>query len=291
MWDRQGVSSSDVFQATKADVAALPPHNLKVEDPNPTVHPDRNPLQLGHSMQEVEAVASHLKRCLEDVVGALFSTALASRSTELSTAAKPEPIQLRWVEAYFPFTSPSWELEVFWQGDWLEVLGCGVVKQVILDNAMVPNKIGWAFGVGLERLAMVLYEIPDIRLFWSRDARFLSQFTEEQPITKFVPFSKYPSSPRDVAFWVRGTSTSAGGALQQHFHENDVMEIVRDIGGDMVEHVQLVDEFKHPQTGRKSYCYNINYRSLERPLSREEANTLHEKIRKELEEKLAVELR
>ena len=290
MWDQQKLPSDNLSQAIRADVTSISSHNLIVEDPNPTVHPRRNPLQASHSIEIVEAAALHLKRSLEDVVGTIFSATLASQSTGTDLTAS-QPIQVRWVEAYFPFTSPSWELEVFWQGNWLEVLGCGIVKQAILDNAMVPHKIGWAFGVGLERLAMLLYEIPDIRLFWSQDVRFLGQFTETQPISRFVPFSKYPGCSRDVAFWVRGTNTSAGGALQQEFHENDVMEIVRNVGGDLVEHVQLIDEFKHPDTGRKSYCYGINYRSLERALSREEANDLHEEVKRGLAEKLAVELR
>lgn len=61
------------------------------------------------------------------------------------------------------------------QGKWLEVLGCGVTEQVILDNNGCRGKKAWAFGLGLERLAMVLFEIPDIRLFWSDDNRFTSQ--------------------------------------------------------------------------------------------------------------------
>ncbi len=83
---------------------------------------------------------------------------------------------MRWVDTYFPFTCPSWELEIHFEGEWLEVLGCGVVEQAIVSNAGVENKLGWAFGLGLERLAMVLFGIPDIRLFWSKDKRFLSQF-------------------------------------------------------------------------------------------------------------------
>ena len=87
----------------------------------------------------------------------------------------------RWVDAYFPFTHPSFELEVCileehnfrnlifqieYQGKWLEVLGCGVLEQKLMEMAGVPDKVGWAFGLGLERLAMVLYTIPDIRLFF-----------------------------------------------------------------------------------------------------------------------------
>lgn len=67
------------------------------------------------------------------------------------------------MDAYFPFTEPSFELEIFFRDEWLEVLGCGVMQQVILDNNGQPGNKGWAFGLGLERLAMVLFNIPDIR--------------------------------------------------------------------------------------------------------------------------------
>merc|ERR1711884_497094 len=94
----------------------------------------------------------------------------------LAKALFPGEVETRWVECYFPFTHPSWELEVQWRGDWLEVLGCGVMEQELLANAGVVDRVGWAFGLGLERLAMVLYSIPDIRPFWTKDSGFLSQF-------------------------------------------------------------------------------------------------------------------
>ena len=67
--------------------------------------------------------------------------------------------------------------------------------------------------------------------------------------------------------------------------------IVRNIAGDVVEDVVKVDEFAHPKSGRKSLCYRINYRSLERTLTNEEANEFHELVRVALVEKLGVELR
>lgn len=72
-------------------------------------------------------------------------------------------VECRWVDAYFPFTEPSFELEIFFEGDWLEVLGCGITQQSILDSNDNAGNTAWAFGLGLERLAMVLYDIPDIR--------------------------------------------------------------------------------------------------------------------------------
>ena len=312
-WDQDSLpAGTTLAQQVWEDVEKIPKHNLVVEDPNPPTHPERNPLQPVHNQKEVEAMATHLKRSLEDVVVEIFTKAKeAANATDPSNAsASSEPLKVRWVEAFFPFTSPSWELEVFWQNDWLEVLGCGVVSQPLLDNAKVPSRQGWAFGIGLERIAMLLYEIPDIRLFWSQDSRFLNQFKEGAQMKRFVPFSKYPASPRDVAFWLpkqsvagtaAGTSSTpspAGGqqtesTQSEHiaFHENDIMEIVRETAGDLVEDVTLVDEFLHPKTGRKSLCYRINYRSLERTLTREESNDMHEKIREELVTRFKVELR
>jgi len=296
MWDRRKVAGGDVAKAVWADLGQLPKHDLEVEDSNPTIHPERNPLQAEyHSTEEVEAIAAHLKRTLERVVVYLFSkaqkAAVAVGNTDTSTT---EPLKVRWVEAYFPFTSPSWELEVFWQGDWLEVLGCGVSKQELHINAGVPDQLGWAFGVGLERVAMILFSIPDIRLFWSKDQRFLSQFASMDQINTYVPFSKHPACYKDVSFWLRSSSSSAGEGLRanaQDFHENDFMEIVRDVGGDLVEDVKLTDEFVHPMSGRKSLCYRINYRSLERTLRNQEANQLQKKVEEHLVNKLGVKLR
>ena len=90
--------------------------------------------------------------------------------------------------------------------------------------------MGWAFGLGLERIAMILFSIPDIRLFWSKDPRFLSQFPEGK-ITSFRPYSKYPPCFKDVSFWV---------AQEELLHENDFFDMVRDVAGDTVENVKKV---------------------------------------------------
>lgn len=293
LWKRTpGMSASESAGQILEDLKRLPTHQVEVEDPNPVTHPDRNPLQTSyHSQDEVDALAAHLKRNLELLVVRIFSE--AAKASKLSGAVS-EPLKIRWVEAYFPFTSPSWELEVFWQGDWLEILGCGIIKQELLNNSGVSDRIGWAFGLGLERIAMLLFEIPDIRLFWSKDARFLSQFREDK-IVHFQPFSKHPECYKDVAFWLpsataSGTGASAaGGGIP--FHENDIMEVVRECAKDKAEDVKLVDEFVHPKTGRKSLCYRINYRSLEHTLTNKEVNIIHDQVRQILVDKFGVELR
>lgn len=298
-WDRRAAEKEGktLAQVIWDDVAKIPKHSIDVEDLNPTIHAERNPLQEGHAADETEAIAAHLKRSLEDVVVTIFNAAKSASDAGPASAAADEPLKVRWVEAYFPFTSPSWELEVYWQGDWLEVLGSGIVRQSILNNADVPDRVGWAFGLGLERIAMLLYSIPDIRLFWSTDPRFLGQFDADAPIKRFVPFSKYPACFKDVSFWLRTSSSAAGGASapsassRAAFHENDVMEIAREVCGDVVEDVRLTDEFVHPKTGRRSMCYRINYRHLERTLTNEEVNGLHDQFRQQLVDKLGVELR
>lgn len=314
-WDRNDFSSREAL--TKhiiADLDNIPKHDLVVDDPNPLFHEERNPLQTKfHSPEEAGAIATHLKRSLENMVIAIFTEAdKALAAAGQGAEAEQEPLKVRWVEAFFPHTSPSWELEVWWRGDWLEVLGCGVIEQPLLNRADVSSRIGWAFGIGLERIAMLLFGIPDIRLFWSKDQRFLSQFDESKPIRRYQPFSKYPAAPRDVAFWLpkdgpvvadtpastSSTPSAAGGQMSEPsltsspaFHENDLMEVVRNTAGDSVEDVALIDSFTHPKTKRQSLCYRVTYRSLEKTLTNEEANALHEQIRSELVSKFGVELR
>ncbi|KAI0025139.1 phenylalanyl-tRNA synthetase mitochondrial precursor [Xylariomycetidae sp. FL0641] len=297
-WDRTTVPNGDVAAAVQSDLEKLPTHDVAVEDPNPPFHPERNPLQdAHHSASEAEAIAAHLKRSIELMVINIFSRARAAAKKANPKSVDEEPLRMRWVEAYFPFTSPSWELEVYYEGDWLEVLGCGVVKQELYINAGVGQQLGWAFGLGLDRLAMLLFQIPDIRLFWSTDARFLNQFTgvsdDLDSLRRFKPFSRHPACPKDVAFWLKSTSAAGGGANAnaQDFHQNDVMEIIRTIAGDVVEDVALIDEFTHPKTGRRSLCFRINYRSLERTLTHDETNHVHSLVCEALTRKLGVEIR
>lgn len=89
-------------------------------------------------------------------------------------------IQLRFRPSYFPFTEPSAEVDIYQPKTqrWLEVLGCGMVHPNVLRNVGVnPEEYtGFAFGLGLDRLAMLRYDVPDLRLFFENDLRFLEQF-------------------------------------------------------------------------------------------------------------------
>ena len=90
-----------------------------------------------------------------------------------------EDIELRFRPSYFPFTEPSAEVDILSkEGKWLEILGCGLVNPVVLDNCGIDSKIysGLAFGLGIERIAMLKHDITDIRDFYKSNLDFLSQF-------------------------------------------------------------------------------------------------------------------
>lgn len=98
--------------------------------------------------------------------------------------------KIRLRPSFFPFTEPSAEVDIYWGLEtetdykitkgtgWLEIMGCGMVDPNVLKNANIdPTKYsGYAFGMGIERIAMLLYQIPDIRMFYENDIRFLEQF-------------------------------------------------------------------------------------------------------------------
>jgi len=87
-------------------------------------------------------------------------------------------IEIRFRPSYFPFTEPSAEVDVKFNGKWLEVLGCGMVHPHVFVHVNIDSEMynGFAFGLGVERLAMILYGIDDLRLFFHNDLRFLKQF-------------------------------------------------------------------------------------------------------------------
>lgn len=105
---------------------------------------------------------AHLKGTLEAFVRRVFGA----------------DIETRFRCDYFPFVEPGAELGVRWHGDWLEVLGCGMVHPEIIEDAgLDPDRFtGFAFGMGVERVAMLRYGVRDIRHFYRNDIRFLREF-------------------------------------------------------------------------------------------------------------------
>lgn len=99
--------------------------NIVIED-IPHVSPT-NPVQPDHDPVFSKLVAKNLKLSLNNLMLTIFGG--------VAGINKEHPLRVRWIEAYFPFTSPSFEVEVFFQGKWLEILGCGVVRQATLNTA------------------------------------------------------------------------------------------------------------------------------------------------------------
>lgn len=238
------------------------------EEGNNTISTGAQEKQNCHTLEALKLMEHELKATLEGLAKNLFGN----------------NAKCRWVDTHFPFTQPSWELEVFYNDAWLELLGCGIMKQQIITNAGVNNKIGWAFGIGLERVAMCLFKIPDIRIFWSNDPGFLNQFAAADVETNVVykPVSNCSPCPNDISFWLPENG---------EYNSNDFYDLVRTIGGDLVEQVSLVDEFKHPKTGKTSHCYRIVYRHMERTLAQEEVNAVHKIIELAASNNLGVTIR
>ncbi len=110
---------------------------------------------------------SHLKYIIHKMLNDFFS----------------EELTVRFRPAYFPFTEPSAEVDIKKGGQWLEVLGCGMVHPDVLDRLNIDSKKyqGYAFGCGIDRLAMIKYDLPDLRALFENELGLLSQFRQVIP--------------------------------------------------------------------------------------------------------------
>src|SRR3989344_5555576 len=179
-------------------------------------------------------------------------------------------VNFRFYEHNFPYTDPSFEMEAEIGGQWVEMVGSGMARKTVLANFGLTGYHGWAFGFGLERLAMASMSLPDIRLLWSSDARVTGQLKLGQ---KFVEVSKYPPIIRDISFIVNND-----------FVPNDYFDLIREIGGDLVEQVELLDKYENAEKfgeGKVSYTYRVVYRSPERTLKSDEVDPLQNKLYEE----------
>lgn len=179
--------------------------------------------------------------------------------------------EYRFLDDQFPYTDPSTQIEVKVKDDWVEILGAGMIKPSVLAKLGITGYNGWAFGFGIERLAILSMELPDIRLLWSNDERVKKQLVLG---TKFKEVSKYPAVVRDISFIVDSST----------YQPNVYFDLVRDVIGDMAEEMALIDEYENAAKfgeGKKSYAYRITYRSLDRTLTDAEVNEIHKKLEEE----------
>ncbi|MBI3589521.1 MAG: hypothetical protein HY093_03890 [Candidatus Liptonbacteria bacterium] len=235
---------------------------------------DRNHMNVFHQMdglyickrEEQEIGVAELQDILIKIAQAVFGSS----------------IEYRFNKDTFPYTDPSLEMEIKVKERWVEVLGSGVAHKKVLDNLGVDSKTwnGWAFGFGLERLAILSMNLPDIRLLWSKDERVKRQLHLGQ---EYKEVSKFPPITRDISFVVKND-----------FAPNDYFDLIRDLGGDLVEEVSLLDKYENAEKfgeGKLSYTYRIIYRSNERTLTTEEIEPIQAKITKGTKQQFKADVR
>ncbi len=220
-------------------------------------------LYLAPDSQKIFAL-DDLKNALSEIVKSIFGA----------------EVKYRFNVDNFPYTDPSLEVEVEINGQWIEILGGGMPKKNVLSNFGVEGYNGWAFGFGLERLAIISMDLPDIRLLWSEDPRIKKQLRLGN---KYIPVSKYPPITRDISF-----------VVSHDFVPNNYFDLIRDLGGDLVERVELIDKYENPEKfgeNKISYTYRIVYRSNDRTLVSGEVDVIQEKIYQQTAEQFNAELR
>lgn len=220
---------------------------------------DRRHMNIFHQMGGLYLVPNDVKKLELDDLKAVLS--------DVVTSVFGKETKFRFNPDTFPYTDPSLEVEVDVNGQWIEILGGGMPKATVLKEFGVEGYNGWAFGFGLERLAIISMQLPDIRLLWSEDPRVTKQLVLGN---KFIEVSKYPAVTRDISFIVPNT-----------FIPNDYFDLVRELVPDLIEEVALIDKYENAAKlgeGKVSYAYRITYRSLDKTLTNDEVNALHKKI-------------
>jgi len=190
-------------------------------------------------------------------------------------------VNFRFYEHNFPYTDPSFEMEAEINGEWIEMVGSGMARKSVLTNFGLTGYHGWAFGFGLERLAMASMSLPDIRLLWSEDPRIKEQLKLGR---KYKEVSKYPPVTRDISF-----------VVGKDFVPNNYFDLIREVVGEnLVEEVKLLDKYENEQKFGKdniSYTYRVIYRSLDRTLTSAEIDALHKKLEERTAETYGAKVR
>lgn len=233
---------------------------------------DRTHLNIFHQMGGLyltpdaghQVLPSELKTVLSDIAKAIFG----------------EKVEFRFYDHQFPYTDPSFEMEAFINGKWVEMLGSGMPKKSVLKNFGLEGYHGWAFGFGMDRLAIASTELTDIRLLWSDDERVKKQLVLGN---KYKEVSKFPPVARDISF-----------VVDKKFVLNDYFDLIREVGGEMVEQVELLDKYENPEkfgADKISYTFRITYRHLDKTLTNEEVNIVHAELEDRTEKEFGGEVR
>ncbi|KAG8008597.1 Ferredoxin-fold anticodon-binding domain-containing protein 1 [Nibea albiflora] len=158
----------------------------------------------------------------------------------------------------------------------------GVVGRVFVGNSSDISHMSITVSLNLDLLAVLLFSLPDWRLLWSRDPRFLKQFAlQPLPGKPFHPFSLFPEHISfDISFWTGPT-----------WEERKFHAVVREASHGTVEQVKLIDTFSHPDLSQTSYCYRLTYHSHTHALSHTQALQFHQHLESLLTSRLEVTIR
>lgn len=179
----------------------------------------------------------------------------------------------RRVDSHYPFTEPSYEYEIKCDDVWIEIMGCGIVQPRIMESCGRTDT-GWAFGMGLERLAMLMFNINDIRWFWNEDESFLSTFRKEEP--EWVPCER-PCYRHDIFMTVN-----------QGFCHSELCMFCWEQAGHLLEEVKMLAQNSGLTNSRK---YRLKYSAVDRMLTQEEVNDIHNKVLSGMGKALDVEIK
>jgi phenylalanyl-tRNA synthetase alpha chain len=187
MWDTFHTTTSGVILRTHTSPGQI--HAMREFYPNPIR------VVLPGMCYRYEQISARTEIQFDQIEGLAVGkgirlTDLKGTLTDFARRLFGAKVRTRFRADHFPFTEPSAEMDVECfvcggkgcavckQSGWLEILGCGMVHPVVLQNGGYDPKVysGFAFGMGPERIAMLKYKIEDIRYFWSNDLRFLEQF-------------------------------------------------------------------------------------------------------------------
>lgn len=157
----------------------------------------------------------------------------------------------------------------------------GLVGRMFASNAS-DNIIHITVSLNLDLLAVLLFSLPDWRLLWSYDPRFLKQFAPRpSPGKPFQPFSLFPEHISfDISFWTGPT-----------WEERKFYAVVREASHGTVEQVKLIDRFSHPDLSQTSYCYRLSYHSHTHALSHTRALQFHQRLESFLTSRSQVTIR
>jgi len=237
---------------------------------------DRNHFPAFHQVDGL-----HISKKEKKVIG---ETELKEVQIDLAKGIFGEEVEYRFAKDSFPFTDPSIEMNIKLDNDdWMEVTGSGLVHPAVLKKFNLDPEIynGWAFGFGIDRLAMIKMGISDVRILWSNNPKITGQFKDIN--SRYKEVSKYPEISRDISF-----------VIDKDINLNQYYEIIRDLADNLIEKVELVDEYEDKEkfgNNKKSYTFRIIYQSPERTLTSEEINKIQEKIEERTKEELSAIIR